>query len=115
MRVQLFREFAKAVLLGDMRNKIDTTSLTAAEIARRWGYRSSSSVLRTMKRFGISGTKFGAARQAARRFTEENVRLVERLAGGGLEKQVPHAPLQNGQPPRPVNPSKHTSKSACPH
>ena len=65
-----------------MHSNSDTASLTAAEIARRWGYRSPSSVLRTMIRFGISGAKFGAAKQSARRFSAADVERVEKLAGG---------------------------------
>jgi hypothetical protein len=34
-----------------------------------------------MRRFGITGAKFGAAKQAARRFSDQDVRTVEKLAG----------------------------------
>jgi len=34
-----------------------------------------------MRRYGISGLKFGTSQQAARRFTTLQVETVERLAG----------------------------------
>lgn len=65
-------------LFGDMRN-LNNRDWTAAELAVRWNYKSPSSVLRVMLRFGISGRKFGAAKQAARRFSDSEVQHVERL------------------------------------
>lgn len=84
------KDFPRAVLIGDMNNMSDPATLTAVDIARRWGFQSPSSILRVMKRFGISGTKFGKARQAARRFAASDVRLVERLAGGNPGQQAAH-------------------------
>jgi len=54
---------------------------TATELASRWGYKSSSSVLRVMHRFGCSGAKFGKSKQSGRRFTDHEVTLVEKLVG----------------------------------
>jgi hypothetical protein len=53
----------------------------AAELAERWEYKDPSSVLRIMRRFGISGAKFGTTKQSGRRYTASEVELVERLAG----------------------------------
>lgn len=64
---------------------------TSKEVALRWNYHPSH-IVRVMRRYGISGTKFGNARQAARRFSEEEVTRVERLAGltaGGTTTIVP--------------------------
>ena len=52
---------------------------SAAELGARWGYHASS-VVRVMRRFGFSGLKFGSARQAARRYSDEDVKTVEKLA-----------------------------------
>lgn len=62
-----------------MRNTLKT-GWSAVKVAGRWDTHPSS-VLRIMKRFGYSGAKFGTAKQAARRFPEREVRIVEKLAG----------------------------------
>jgi hypothetical protein len=53
---------------------------TSSELGKRWNFHPSH-VPRVMRRFGISGKKFGGSRQAARRFSDEEVLLVEKLAG----------------------------------
>lgn len=53
---------------------------TIAKIATRWTLHPSS-VPRVMERFGVFGAKFGKSRQAARRFSDADVRRVEKLAG----------------------------------
>lgn len=53
---------------------------TAAELGARWGYHQSS-VIRVMRRFGFSGMKFGSSKQAARRYANRDVIIVEKLAG----------------------------------
>ncbi|MCE9610236.1 MAG: hypothetical protein K8R23_08505 [Chthoniobacter sp.] len=40
-----------------------------------------TSVLRIMKRHGFSGAKFGNAKQAGHRFSDHDVRIVEKLTG----------------------------------
>ena len=62
-----------------MSNTRDIT-LSASEIAQRWGVHPST-VLRTMRRFGYSGLKFGRSKQAARRFLLTKVQELEKLAG----------------------------------
>ncbi|MDR3405868.1 MAG: hypothetical protein P4L99_25510 [Chthoniobacter sp.] len=57
-----------------------STTWTIAKIAGRWTMHPSS-VSRVMGRFGVSGAKFGTSRQAARRFSDADVRRVEKLAG----------------------------------
>jgi hypothetical protein len=54
--------------------------LTAGAIAPRW-HCHPTSVLRIMKRFGFSGAKFGKAKQAGRRFSDREVKIVEKLIG----------------------------------
>lgn len=58
---------------------MSNTSWTAAELAQRWAVHPAS-VLRIMKRFGVAGAKFGPARQAARRFSTDEVAFVESQA-----------------------------------
>lgn len=69
-----------------MRNTSHIT-FTAADLTRRWSYKAPSSILRIMNRFGITGMKFGDSRQAARRFSLEEVELVERLAGASIVRR----------------------------
>jgi hypothetical protein len=61
-------------------NHTRNTSWTSAQLAMRWNTHPTS-VLRIMKRFGFSGAKFGKAKQAGRRFSDREVRVVEKLIG----------------------------------
>ncbi|MEI6491454.1 MAG: hypothetical protein WCO94_02815 [Verrucomicrobiota bacterium] len=64
-----------------MKPRTPVTNLhTSAEVGQRWNYHPSH-VPRVMRRFGVSGLKFGSTKQSARRFADEDVRRVERLAG----------------------------------
>lgn len=51
---------------------------TCGDLAARWHYHPST-IPRVMRRFGFSGRKFGASRQAARRYTDAEVTTVEAL------------------------------------
>ena len=52
---------------------------TAVELAPVWRVHRSS-IPRIMARFGFSGIKFRAAKQAARRYADHDVKIVEKLA-----------------------------------
>jgi hypothetical protein len=60
------------------RNRGDT-SLTPTELSLRWSCHRAS-VPRIMARFGFSGLKFGESKQCARRYSREEVEMVEKLA-----------------------------------
>jgi len=55
---------------------------TASEVAERWECHRAS-VLRTCRRFGYSGAKFGG-RASARRFDRKEIERIEAAAGGQL-------------------------------
>ncbi|MEI7821371.1 MAG: hypothetical protein WCK55_10665 [Verrucomicrobiota bacterium] len=73
---------------------MNTTSkrlLKASAIANRWDCHPSS-VIRVMRRYGVSGIKFGATKQSARRFSLKDVETVEKLAGLNGAQCLPTSP-----------------------
>lgn len=60
-------------------NNSESKCFSPLELAERWNVHRAS-VPRIMARYGISGMKFGAAKQAARRFSADDVARVESLA-----------------------------------
>lgn len=67
------------------------TTAQAAEWPNRWDCHPSS-VIRVMRRYGVSGIKFGATKQAARRFSLKDVETVEKLAGLNGAQCLPTSP-----------------------
>jgi len=68
-----------------------TKTWTAAKLASRWACHPSTAV-RILERFGFAGAKFGLSKQAARRFSDADVRTVEKIAG--LEIRNSRDPLK---------------------
>jgi hypothetical protein len=101
-------------------------SWTASDLGLRWGYHPSS-VIRVMRRFGFSGMKFGSSKQSARRYADEEVKVVEKLAslqtratleeprcGVGVQQRQQDFPPDNRADRTPTSDSEIFSKPLPP-